>query len=302
MVTNVNEKCKICADRAKWCGLAGNVFLTIFKGYIAIITGSLALMADAIHSAADILVSTVTITSITFAKKPADKRHPYGYGKIEFFGGVFTGIVLLSGASFIIVSAICHLISCVPQHKPHFVALGAAAISIVVNETLYRLMYCGAKRVNSAALEAEALDNRSDAFSSIPVFFGLLGAQFGFSSLDALAALFVGITVGKIAFELLSKNLSGLMDRPLPANEIKHIKEVVVATAGVKDIDYLRTRGMGRHYMADMQIMVNPKTTIEKSDAIVAEVKDALRREIKHLEDITIVCKADVEKQEEQSH
>ncbi len=301
-VTKVDERCKRCADVSKWCGLTGNIFLTLFKGTIAILTGSLALMADAMHSAADILVSTVTITSITLAKRPPSKTHPYGYGKIEFFGGVFTGIVLLTGASFIVVSSICSLLNCVPKPPPHFVALGAAAISIVVNETLYRLMYCGAKRVNSASLEAEALDNRSDAFSSIPVFFGILGAQFGFRSLDALAALFVGITVGRIAFGLLSKNINGLMDMPLPSNEIKHIREVVATTAGVKNIDYLRTRRMGRLYMADMQIMVDPKTTVKKSDAIVAEVRSTLRREIKNLEDITIVCKADVEKQEKQTH
>jgi divalent metal cation (Fe/Co/Zn/Cd) transporter len=126
---------------------------------------------------------------------------------------------------------------------------------------------------------------------------GVLGAQFGFRSLDPLAALFVGILVGKIGFELLSKNLHGLMDIPLQAKEIKHIKDLVVATAGVKDIDYLRTRGMGRHYMADMQILVNAKTTVEKSNAIAAKVRNVLIREIKHLEDITIVCKADTKKQ-----
>jgi len=285
------EKCKRCADVAKWCGFSGNVFLTIFKGYIGIITGSLAVLADAMHSAADILVSTVTITTITLAKKPADKAHPYGHGKIEFFGGVFTGIVLLAGASFIIISSISHLLSRGKQNPPHFIALAAAAFSILVNEMLYRLMICGARRVHSPSLEAEALDNRSDAFSSIPVFFGVLGAQLGFRSLDPLAALFVGFTVAKIAVVLLSKNLHGLMDMPLPSHEIKHIREVVVATNGVEAIDYIRTRGMGRHYMADMQILVNPQTTVEQSNTIVAKVREALMQEIKYLEDITIVCK-----------
>jgi cation diffusion facilitator family transporter len=170
--------------------------------------------------------------------------------------------------------------------------LAAAAISIAVNESLYRWIICAAGRVNSAALEAEAWDNRSDAISSLPVFLGVLGAQFGFRSLDPLAALFVGILVGKIAFELLSKNLHGLMDMPLHSREIKRIKELVIATPGVKAIDYLRTRGMGRHYMADLQILVNPKTTVEKSNSIATEVKKVLRREIEHLEDITIACKA----------
>lgn len=302
MVVKVDEKCKKCADRAMWVCLAGNVFLCVFKVIVGILSGSLAVIADALHSGADVLVAIVAIVTVHLAKKPADKTHPYGHGKTEFIGGVFVGIILLLGASFIAVSSIGHLLRRFHLPPPHFIAMAAAAISIVVNEMMFRWTICAARRVNSAAIEAEAWDNRSDAYSSIPVFFGVLGAQLGFRSLDPLAALFVGILVGKIAFELLSKNLHGLMDVPLQSKEIKRIKELVVATAGVKDIDYLRTRGMGRHYMADLQILVNPKTTVEKGNAIATEVRNTLRREIMHLEDITIVCKADTGKQKVQTH
>ncbi len=302
MVVKVDEKCKKCANRAMWVCLAGNVFLCVFKVIVGVLSGSLAVIADALHSGADVLVAIVAIVTVHLAKKPADKTHPYGHGKTEFIGGVFVGIILLLGASFITVSSIGHLLRRFHLPPPHFIALAAAAISIVVNEMMFRWTICAARRVNSAAIEAEAWDNRSDAYSSIPVFFGVLGAQFGFHSLDPLAAMFVGILVGKIAFELLNKNLHGLMDVPLQSKEIKRIKELVVATAGVKNIDYLRTRGMGRHYIADLQILVNPKTTVEKSNAIATEIRNILRREIRHLEDITIVCKADTEKQRVQTH
>jgi cation diffusion facilitator family transporter len=299
MIIKVDDKCKSCADRAMWFCLAGNLFLCVFKAIVGVLSGSLALVADALHSGADVLVSVVAIITVHLARKPADKTHPYGHGKTEFIGGVFVGIVLLLGASFIAVSSIGHLLRSYRQPPPHFIALAAAVISIAVNELMFRWTICASKRVNSAALEAEAWDNRSDAFSSIPVFFGVLGAQFGFRSLDPLAALFVGILVGKIGFELLSKNLHGLMDIPLDPNEIERINKLVVSTRGVKDIEYLRTRGMGRHYMADMQILVNPKTTVERSNAIATEVRNTLRREIKHLEDITIVCKAYTKKYKE---
>ena len=302
MVVKVDEKCKKCADRVIWYCLAGNLFLCIFKAIVGSLSGSMAVLADALHSGADVLDSTVTLIAIHFGKKPPDKTHPYGHGKTEFIGGTFIGLVLLFGASWIIVSSIGQLMRKVPLSQPHFIALAAAVISIAVNEVMFRQAICTARRTNSAAIEAEAWDNRADCLSSLPVFFGVLGAQFGFRSLDPLAALFVGILVGKIGFDLLSKNLHGLMDVPLQSKEIKRIKELVVATAGVKDIDYLRTRGMGRHYMADLQILVNPKTTVEKSNVIATEVRNALRREIKHLEDITIVCKADTGKQKVQTH
>ncbi|MHC4487562.1 MAG: cation diffusion facilitator family transporter [Planctomycetota bacterium] len=301
MAIKIDEKCKRCANRAMWVCLAGNVFLCIFKGIIGFVSGSLAVLADALHSGADVMVSIVAIITVYLGKKPPDRTHPYGHGKTEFIGGVFVGFVLLCGSACVIVSSIGHLLQKGPPSRPHFIALAAAAISILVNETLFRWTICAARHVNSAAIEAEAWDNRSDAFSSLPVFFGVLGAQFGFSLLDPLAALFVGLLVGKIGFQLLNKNLNGLMDMPLHAEEINRIRELVVAVPGVKGIDYLRTRGMGRHYLADLQILVNARTTVEKSNTIAREVKSTLRREIKHLEDITIACRGHSERQKEKT-
>jgi len=301
MAIKVDKKCKRCANRAMWVCLAGNVFLCIFKGIVGFASGSLAVLADSLHSGADVLDSSITLIAIHLGKKPPDRTHPYGHGKTEFVAGAFIGIVLLIGAACIVVTSVGHLLQKGPPSQPHFIALAAAAISILVNEMLFRWSICAAKRVNSAAIEAEAWDNRSDAFSSMPVFFGVLGAQFGFLSLDPLAALLVGILVGKIGFQLLSKNLHGLMDVPLDSEEISRIRELVVAVPGVKGIDYLRTRGMGRHYLADLQILVNPRTTVEKSNAIAHEVRSALRREIKHLQDITIACKGHSERQKEKT-
>ena len=301
MAIKVDEKCKRCANRAIWVCLAGNVLLFVLKGIIGFISGSLAVLADSLHSGADVLDSSITLIAIHLGKKPPDRTHPYGHGKTEFVAGAFIGIVLLIGTACIVVTSAGHLLRKVHYPQPHFIALAAAAISVLVNETLFRWTICAAKRVNSAAIEAEAWDNRSDAFSSMPVFLGVLGAQFGFSSLDPLAALFVGLLVGKIGFQLLSKNLHGLMDVPLHSEEISRIRELVVAVPGVKGIDYLRTRGMGRHYLADLQILVNARTTVEKSNAIAREVRSALRREIKHLEDITIACRGHSERQKEET-
>jgi len=299
MAMRVDERCKRCANRAIWACFWGNVFLCVFKGVVGVISGSLAVIADAVHSGADVLDSVVAMIAAHLGKKPPDKTHPYGYGKSEFIAGAFIGIVLLIGAACIVVTSVGYLLRRAPHPQPHFIALAAAAISIAVNEMLFRYAICAGRRVNSAAIKAEAWDNRADCMSSLPVFFGVLGAQFGFRSLDPLAALLVGILVGKVGFELLSKNLHGLMDIPLHSEEINRVRELVIAVPGVKGIGYLRTRGMGRHYLADLQILVNPRISVEKSNAIAREVRSALRREIRHLEDITIVCKSHVERQKE---
>ena len=104
----------------------------------------------------------MAIITVYLAKRPPDKTHPYGHGKTEFIGGVFTGIVLLCGGACVLTSALSHLLQSGPLPKPHFIALVAAVISILVNELLFRWTICAARRVNSAALEAEGWDNRSD--------------------------------------------------------------------------------------------------------------------------------------------
>ncbi|MFC1675468.1 cation diffusion facilitator family transporter [Planctomycetota bacterium] len=299
VTTKVNEKCKRCASQAILMCMCANIFLVAFKGIIGYFTGSLAVMADAVHSAADVMDAIVAMIATKIGDKPPDENHPYGYGKTEFMGGVFIGIVLFTGASFIAVNAISHLIRHTQQAPPHFIAVFAALVSIAINDMLYRNASCAAKKVNSAAIEAEALDNRGDCYSSMPVLFGVLGAQFGFTALDPLAALVVGILVGRIGFKLLSKNIHGLMDAPLHSKEVDRIKELVVTVPGVKDIGFIRTRGMGRHYSADMQVMLNSRTTVAKSNAIASEIKSLLQQEIKHLEDITVVCKPYINEQTE---
>lgn len=295
----VEEKCKKCAAQAIWACLWGNVFLCIFKGLVGYLTGSLAVVADAVHSGADVLDSIVALIATHLAKKPPDEKHPYGHGKTEFIAGAFIGIVLLSGAAIIVVVAVGHLFERTHHPAPHFIALIAAAMSMAVNEMLFRYAICAGRTVNSAVIEAEAWDNRADCWSSVPVFFGVLGAQFGLGWLDPFAALIVGIMVGKVGFKLLSKNLHGLMDGPLHSKDINRIRELAIAVPGVKGLGYLRTRGLGRHYLADLQLLIQGRTTVAKSSAIAQEVRDVLQQEIIHLEDITISCRPYVKEHEE---
>ncbi|MHC4104950.1 MAG: cation diffusion facilitator family transporter, partial [Planctomycetota bacterium] len=101
----VDEKCKLCANHAIWICMGANIFLCALKGIIGYFTGSLALMADSLHSGADVMDAVVAMIATRIGSKPPDEKHPYGHGKTEFMGGVFIGIVLLAGASSIVVNA-----------------------------------------------------------------------------------------------------------------------------------------------------------------------------------------------------
>ncbi len=288
----VPKECWACADRIIWISVGTTTFLAATKAFIGVWSGSMALVADAIHSAADVLNSVVTLIAVYVGKQPPDRRHPYGHGKSEFIAGALIGTVLLFGSAYILVSAATRLFGTTRYPAPHFVAMLAAAISIAVNEAMYRYGSCAAAEVNSSAIEAEAWDNRSDAISSMPVFFGVLGAQLGLTWLDPLVAVFIGFIVGKVGYGLLNKNLKGLMDGAIGTEDLDIVRQTAMAVPGVKGITYLRTRGMGRRAMVELQVLVNADTRIEKSDRITAEIRSALRRKMAYVGMVTVTFKS----------
>lgn len=292
MAMKTEEQCRECGDNVIWVCLVANIFLVLFKGFIGVISGSLAVIADAVHSGADVLDSIIALIAIKIGKKPPDEDHPYGHGKSEFIGGAVIGVILAFGAAYIIVHAFDRLSGRGgPAAPPHWIALAAAIVSIITNELLFRHGTCAAKEMNSPAIEAEAWDNRADAISSIPVFIGVLGAQLGFPLLDPLAALLVGVFVGKMAYGLLISNLRGLMDRSLDSEQIDRIKQVALGVTGVKGLQDLKTRQMGRHHWVDLQVTVAAKTTLDQSNDISDEVRDTLLGKMRHLGGATVVTR-----------
>lgn len=286
------EQCARCADKTALVLMAGNTFLCAFKLTVGVLSGSLAVIADGIHSGADVMNAMVTAFSVRIGRKPPDKGHPYGHGKTEFISGSFVGLVLLVGAASILVNAVGHILSRSADQKPHIMAVAAALVSIAVNELMCRYARCAAARTNSTGLAALAWDNRADTISSTPVLFGVIGAQLGLTMLDPLAAFLVGILVGKIGWEILAKNIGGLMDTPLRQEEMRQIRKVALAVPGVNAIGNLKARSMGRDYFVDMEILVDAQTTVEKSNSIASRVRGALRRKMSHLGDITICCRS----------
>jgi cation diffusion facilitator family transporter len=282
--------------------LVGNSALVVFKGTVGLLTGSMAIVADACHSGVDAVCAVAALVTIYLGKKPVDKSRAYGYGKTEFAGGALSDTVLICVASYIAISSLSLLTSSDPLRPPHYIAMGAAIVSILTNEMLHHHALCVGTRVNSSVIEALAWDNRADALLSIPVFLGVLGAQLGYPALDPLAALLLAVLLGTKGFISLRRNVQGLMDLlPLESTEVGRMRELTAAVPGVKGIGYLKTRAMGRQYLADMEILVDPTESVEKSHRIAGEVRDVVRREIRLLGDVAIVCRPYAEGQENEA-
>jgi len=273
-LTNMNlaDNSKHAADfrtAEKWAifGVVGNIILTTIKAIAGIVGGSSAMVADAMHSASDIVASAVVYISLRIAKKPADDEHPFGHGKAEAISTSIVGLMLIA-AGIIIIKTAYLSISSGSVKAPGIIALYAAVLSIVVKEAMYRLTYKVGKRINSPSTMANAMDHRSDAFSSIATFIGIGGAILGFPIMDPLAGGIVALFILKMGYDIIMDAINQIMDKSPEKDKIALIKEAVLNTPGVESAHDIRVRQSGPFYLVDMDICVDKDVSLGKAHEI----------------------------------
>ncbi|OLO39382.1 cation-efflux pump [Alkalihalophilus pseudofirmus] len=270
------------AEVATWIGIVVNGVLAIMKGFIGWLSGSRALIADAAHSASDVVGSIAVLAGLRTAKKPPDKDHPYGHGKAENIATIIVAILLIVVGVEIAISSLKIIFGEIPP-APKGIALGAIIISILVKEVLFQYKYRLAKKINSSALIAEAWHHRSDALSSIAAFVGVLGAILGqqynypiFIYLDPLAGLVVSILVIKVGFSLAKESSLIMMEQVLGPEKTKPYIKTVTNIEGVKRVDELLARTHGHYIVIDIKVSVDPHISVEEGHFISKKVKQGL--------------------------
>lgn len=266
--------------------IAGNVVLSFFKLLAGMLGGSKAMIADALHSASDIVATAVVFIGIRIAKKPLDKDHPYGHGKIEPVAAAFVGVTLVL-AAIVIVKGIVESIIAHSFTTPTFLALAAAVVSIVVKEAMYRVTYSAGEKINSQSIMADAWHHRSDALSSIGTFFGILGSIAGkqlnvpfLEYLDPLAGVIVACMIFKVAYDILRHSINRLMDSSPDSEKIGHIREAANEIEGVISVPWIKARYIGQHLFVDMEIEVDAGITVEQGHDIAVLAKEKVLKTI----------------------
>jgi len=274
----------------KTCTLAGlviNVILSIFKMLAGILGFSYAMIADAINSISDCFATGIVYIGLRIGEKPADEGHPYGHGNAETIAAFLVALIILGTGVFVGVSAV-HLIAHRHLETPAMIALVAAVASIVIKEWLFRYTIKVGERNNNPAVIANAWDHRSDAYSSVAVLAGILGARLGFQYLDPIAGLVVSGFIVKVSVSLLRPNIGILMDKKPKSTVLDRIKTVTLEVEGIKAIDDLRVHRRGSTFTIDMEIAVGGKLTVEQGHGVAAEVKSRLTNEIEHVHDVMV--------------
>ena len=263
--------------------IISNSILILFKVIAGILSGSVSIISEAIHSSMDLIASLVAFYSVKESSKPADKDHPYGHGKIENISGIFEGILIFVAAGMIIFEAIKKIMNPSVIEK-EYIALAVMLFSALVNFFVSRKLYKVAKEEDSMALEADALHLKTDVYTALGVGIGILLIMITkLSILDSVVAILVAMLIVKEAFELCKNALGYLIDTKLPDEDEAKIK-MIIEEHKDKFIDYhkLKTRKSGNMKHIDFHITVDPDLTVREAHSIIAVLKKEMCDSLKN--------------------
>lgn len=247
------------------------IFLKIIAG---VLSGSVSIISEAIHSGMDLIASIVALLSVKHSVRPADRNHPFGHGKIENISGLFEGVLIFIAAGLIIKEAVKKIFTPV-EIEQSYIAIGVMVISALVNFFVSKELYKVAKEEDSMALEADALHLKTDIYTSIGVAIGILLIQItGILMLDSIIAILVAVLIIKEAWELSKNAFENLIDVRLSEDEELEIKGIIRSHDN-EFIDYhkLKTRKSGNIKHIDFHITVNPNCTVKEGHDIITRLK-----------------------------
>jgi cation diffusion facilitator family transporter len=282
----MNSDQKTADSEKKWAALTSVVAavgLTSFKLVIGLLTNSLGILAEAAHSALDLVAAVVTFLAVRISGKPADTEHNYGHGKVENLSALFETLLLLLTCAWIIYEAVQRLFFQSVEIEVSPWSFIVMLTSIVIDYTRSRVLYAAARKHNSQALEADALHFSTDIWSSSVVILGLgfvlmsesIPALSFLRQADAIAALVVAGIVVYVSVQLGIRTIRGLLDTA-PTGMTEKIKAAVEGIPGVVDCHNIRVRYSGPQVFVDIHILVKREQTIVETHELTEKIEQAI--------------------------
>jgi cation diffusion facilitator family transporter len=270
-------------SRAATVSIISNTVLIALKIVAGVLTGSVAILTEAMHSAIDLLASLIAYFSVRRAEVPADSSHRYGHEKFENAAAAAEGMLILAGSAVIAFAAIRALV-----HGPELENLGIGIVVIgfaaVANLAVSSWLFRRARETSSPALEGDAAHLRTDAYTSIGVLVGLsLVSVTGEQWLDPVVALVIAVAIVVTGARITMGSIRVLVDEALPDAELQAIRHEIEAFAdrGVVGYHELRTRRAGARRYIDLHVQFARGTSLEQAHRTGHELQDAIRANLK---------------------
>ena len=266
-------------NRVAFLSVLAAIFLTGFKLIVGLVTGSLGILSEALHSGLDLVAAVITMFAVRVSDKPADKEHQYGHGKVENLSALIETLLLFITCFWIIYEAAHRLISGKTEIEINAWSYIVVVTSIVLDFSRSRALSRVAKKYNSQALEADALHFSTDIWSSTVVLLGLICANFGFFFADSVAALIVAMIVIYVCYKLGKRSIDMLLDRVSPEIQVK-VEQAINGIDGVTHYHDLRIRSSGADNFIEVCIHVQPGLSIDEAHQISHRVSDEIKKKV----------------------
>jgi len=262
-----------------------NSFLILLKVFAGILSGSVSIISEAIHSSMDLLASIIAFFAVKIADTPSDEKHNYGHGKIENVSGVVEGLLILVAAIWIIIEAVRKMIDIQPIES---IGIGSMVmlISAIVNTIVSRRLYKTARETHSVALEADALHLKTDVITSLGVAVGLLLMMITkLHWLDPVIALIVALLIIRESFELLKRAFFPLLDVAWDQDELDTLQQIFTDMK-VNHHD-VKTRRAGNYRFIDFHIEMSPEISFEEVHDFCSLIETEIKQTFENVQ-ITI--------------
>ncbi len=256
------------------------ILLTTAKVIVGILTGSIGIISEALHSSLDLFAALITFFAVRIADKPADSTHHFGHGKVENLSAFIQAILLIITCIWIFYEATNRLITGNTEITVTFWSFFVIILSIIVDISRANALKKAARKYNSQALEADALHFSTDILSSSVVLLGLIGSLFSFYFLDSVAALIVAFIVLLIALKLGKKAIDVLIDRS-PSDIAEKIIEISKDIPEITDVHDLRVRSSGAFILVELNLHVDNQLSLEEAHKISHRYEKRILQEIK---------------------
>jgi cation diffusion facilitator family transporter len=262
--------------------IASNSILIALKLAAGAITGSIAIITEAIHSLIDLVASVIAFISVRKADEPADQEHPYGHEKVENLAANIEGILILVGAAVIVYEA-THRLVAGSSVDALGVGIAVMGFSVVANLVVSTVLYRQARVHESPALEGDAAHLRTDAMTSAGVLLGLAVVEVtGIDAFDSITALVVAGAIVWAGLAIIRRSSRALVDEVLPDAEMDRIEAAIAAarTPEVAGYHKLRARRAGRRRHIDFHVQYRSGTSLERAHELAHQMRDRIETEI----------------------
>jgi cation diffusion facilitator family transporter len=277
-------------EKVAFASVIAAIGLVVTKIIVAILTNSLGILSEALHSSIDLIAAFVTLAAVRMAERPADEDHHYGHEKVESLSSLFETALLFVTCGWIVYEAIHRLISPV-EVDVTFVAIGVMVFSIIVDFTRSRALHKMAVRYKSQALEADAIHFSTDLISSVVVIIGIIvtmAATSGaipieFRAFDSISALGVGVITAVIGYRLWKRSIHTLMDGA-PEGISQMVADEAMRVHDIRGIDQVRVRETGPKVYIDCTVFIDKVVPLEQAHRVTDEFTSRIRKKIGNAE------------------